>query len=1367
MPERVAATAKAPEAKQTCSNSCKQNVGFNSSGSTADRIIQLQRTAGNQAVQRLIKSGALQAKLRIGQPNDIYEQEADRVAEQVLRMPEQGIQRQPVEKTLASEITPLVQRDIGKEGEKEDIFRAKESGKSSPEPGFQNRLTQLKGGGNPLPEPTQKSMKSRFGASFSAVRVHSGSEAAGLAREINARAFTSGKDIYFGENQFRPGTESGDRLLAHEMTHVIQQRGDSSRPVSRVQMSSDAENVMIARKDAALPAKTDSKTASAAAGDTALGVVELKGVSEFEPPEPILNYFNERQTGNVQVRFGKLAEGIIEVKKSKRSKNDSGSYIIENQAIPLKHPIFAGLDSGPNLIINTNKDLINGYVSFGEKGGSGALFKQLEKTPNLIGLPGFDLLGRGTFSNKLENGALELGLEGAPINLGGAFSGNVTLKAINENVAFSGNASINVTGLGSGNLVLSRSEEGLVKGEAKVGVQLKKNVSGEVMVVWTGGAIEGEGKVGYQGEKLSGNVLLKVMEKQEAERLAIEKKAPSGGESPGKSAVKIKNKHTKLHYAVFGEGDLTFSFNEWLNGNAHTVVDQNGFVTVIGKITPQKEFELFPQKDYNKDLFKLEARAAYGIPVVGNIFIFANVGMGAFAKLGPAKFYNIIVDGTYSTDPKSNNDFSIRGSLNISAAAGLKLRGEAGAGLEALAHDIKAGAGINGLAGINGYAEATPTIGYREKGKDGEDKKGEFFIRGELEIAAQPFLGLSGDLFVEVDAPVWSPVPDKKWMWSLFGKEWPLGGSLGIGASVDYVFGSGQVPEIEFKKVDFSADKFLTDLYSDKAQPKSGEKGPQKGGWAEKNSKGAEPPSKSAKKGNAQPGKAAELPPAKSKVQPGGAKKSKKDIDPNARTKDGKTAKQHQDEAAKKGKKPEGKEQKKGTGKEEPVAKDQKEKVHDEQLQKGLAALNEVTKRYEKDGATKEEIEIGVKAVRRKFKVFKSITIVESNGIWRYHYIASEGEAKGPKIKDEKKRVLRAYHGANGDKILGIIKSKKMNPNQGKIYLAKNDFDQALMHGGDRSRKANFVIEVELTFDFKKVREQFESTKGVQSTKLLTTAYPVEAKVLKLFIRKPDGEGGFVFDEISGEQEIINYLVKKQDKDKKESKEPKGKGEGKGKEKKEHDEQLKEGLAALDAVTKRYAKDGATKEEVETGVKAVRRKFKVFKSIIVEENKGKGTWKYHYVASDGDEEGPKIKHVDIPPNISDTWKKVYENGIPDLTNFMNPTGQLFKIDFNYGPDGKGRNNRQRMKDGVGPIFPSGDTIELHHEKNNFFGVLHEKSAKYHKDLHDDPDTHPLTGDPAYDSWRKCYGYYNGNLITLDKIFNRIRQKYWIARAKGQ
>ncbi|OEU63494.1 MAG: hypothetical protein BA867_05000 [Desulfobacterales bacterium S5133MH16] len=133
MGERVGQIAKVPEVKQSNSNSrVRRTKRLQSMDTPVDRILYLQRTAGNQAVSRLMKSGALQAKLRIGQPGDKYEQEADRVADAVIRMPEPVMQRQvePEEeetlqaKPLAEDITQLVQRQI----EPED-FQQKEAKK--------------------------------------------------------------------------------------------------------------------------------------------------------------------------------------------------------------------------------------------------------------------------------------------------------------------------------------------------------------------------------------------------------------------------------------------------------------------------------------------------------------------------------------------------------------------------------------------------------------------------------------------------------------------------------------------------------------------------------------------------------------------------------------------------------------------------------------------------------------------------------------------------------------------------------------------------------------------------------------------------------------------------------------------------------------------------------------------------------------------------------------------------------------------------------------------------------------------------------------------------------------------------------------
>ncbi|MFQ5814820.1 MAG: DUF4157 domain-containing protein [Anaerolineae bacterium] len=177
----------------------------------------------------------IQAKLTINQPNDRYEQEADRVAEAVMRMPDPRLQRQvePEEgeetlqaKPLAGQITPLVQRQAEpEEEEEEEPIQTKQSGGQTRQvgPSLQAHIHSLRLGGQPLPEFTRAFFKPCFGYDLSQVRVHADARAAESARALKARAFTVGRDVVFGAGQYTPGTISGRRLLAHELAHVIQQ----------------------------------------------------------------------------------------------------------------------------------------------------------------------------------------------------------------------------------------------------------------------------------------------------------------------------------------------------------------------------------------------------------------------------------------------------------------------------------------------------------------------------------------------------------------------------------------------------------------------------------------------------------------------------------------------------------------------------------------------------------------------------------------------------------------------------------------------------------------------------------------------------------------------------------------------------------------------------------------------------------------------------------------------------------------------------------------------------------------------------------------------------------------------------------------
>lgn len=244
-------------------------------------LLQLQRQIGNQAVNRLI-----QAKLKVGKPNDIYEQEADRTADTVMRMPDPLIQRQEEEKTeeiaqakpLVGTISPLVQRQDDEKEEmaqaksligpitllvqrqpqeekkdetaqmlqrqaadekKDETAQAKGTADATPEvsPHLESRIQTMRGGGQPLADSTRTFFESRFGYDFGGVRVHTDSQAAETASHLNAQAFTIGRDVFFGAGRYEPHTTSGQWLLAHELTHTVQQSPQPLAATSRVVQS--------------------------------------------------------------------------------------------------------------------------------------------------------------------------------------------------------------------------------------------------------------------------------------------------------------------------------------------------------------------------------------------------------------------------------------------------------------------------------------------------------------------------------------------------------------------------------------------------------------------------------------------------------------------------------------------------------------------------------------------------------------------------------------------------------------------------------------------------------------------------------------------------------------------------------------------------------------------------------------------------------------------------------------------------------------------------------------------------------------------------------------------------------------------------
>jgi hypothetical protein len=239
MSERVQVATKKSEAnRETKASKMQKTVPSQSISSPVDQILFLQRTIGNQAVGKLLKSGAFQAKLRIGQPGDIYEQEADRVAEQVMRMPEPQVSNEtkvsnPAGNNSIQRKCPGCKKGtkIEKEEEEEKLQKKEASG-STPEvtPELESRFSAVRGGGQHLPQSVRNFYEPRFDADFSGVRVHTDAYAAETAKSINARAFTVGNNIAFGAGQFAPESHEGRKLLAHELTHTIQQGATNISP---------------------------------------------------------------------------------------------------------------------------------------------------------------------------------------------------------------------------------------------------------------------------------------------------------------------------------------------------------------------------------------------------------------------------------------------------------------------------------------------------------------------------------------------------------------------------------------------------------------------------------------------------------------------------------------------------------------------------------------------------------------------------------------------------------------------------------------------------------------------------------------------------------------------------------------------------------------------------------------------------------------------------------------------------------------------------------------------------------------------------------------------------------------------------------
>ncbi|MBD2501105.1 Rossmann-like fold-containing protein [Anabaena azotica] len=243
------------------------------------------------AIRRPDSSSPVQAKLTIGQPGDKYEQEADDTARQVVQrihqQSNQQVQREveTEEEQLQTKSVDNIQRQelsVDEELQMKPMVQRVADGGMAASVDVEAGIQRARGGGQPLADSIREPMEQAFGADFGGVRIHTDATSDKLNKSIQARAFTTEQDIFFRQGEYSPGSNVGKELLAHELTHVVQQSGGVVQP--KVLHSAPKENKIHTKETAesgqALQTRESSQNAEQADTTNNTDTAEVKTDTE-------------------------------------------------------------------------------------------------------------------------------------------------------------------------------------------------------------------------------------------------------------------------------------------------------------------------------------------------------------------------------------------------------------------------------------------------------------------------------------------------------------------------------------------------------------------------------------------------------------------------------------------------------------------------------------------------------------------------------------------------------------------------------------------------------------------------------------------------------------------------------------------------------------------------------------------------------------------------------------------------------------------------------------------------------------------------------------------------------------------------------
>lgn len=711
----------------------------------------------------------------------------------------------------------------------------------------------LRSAGRPLDASARERMESDLGARFDGVRVHDDADSARSAQSLGARAFTSGRDVVFAKDQYRPGTTEGDSLLRRELTHVEQHARTDEDHLLSADLTPPADTA-ASPAPAASGSRTGSGSGSAfvggggsfggggasgswggtsalpttpprsfsSAGSTGGHFVELKGKPFFEPP-PSLEAAIKARLGDdlrVSVRFGNVAEGSIPVRwTSTGYQTPPPDPNFPAWGIALHHPAFvqlAGID--PMLWIQVTDGIVSGAMGWRTQAALAAdpqRFRGAIPRESLFGgMSGFtNVKLEGKIVNSLWKGRLTYDAPQVTFDMED-FHGTGHIRVVDESYAFDGGVDVPLSGLPAGARMPFKREAGggflsLVSGTKTWGFNRKVgasgHLSGSLIATLANGSMDvrGTGRYDWSDPKnrdrwISGTVTVvvasfPVAKEKVRDQLGADAPTTIDPATPGE------------RIAITGWGQLDFALSDWLTGNAEVIVHPEGYVTARGEIVPtiaipilkkhQTDIKIFPEASFTRVIPSLDA-------LVADVALSVGVRGDGYASIGPGTFHNLRVSGLISTHPKIVNQFDISGTISTPAVAGVVVIaiGDIAARVWAgkFRKILKAGFTVKGEGALQIYGEAAARAG-RRPAKNGEP---EHFIQGHIEAAAA--LKLAVEIAFTMNVAFWSKhIPLSNRTLTIKGS----GARLGF----TYVFGKPRETTLSLSMIrgDFDESKYV------------------------------------------------------------------------------------------------------------------------------------------------------------------------------------------------------------------------------------------------------------------------------------------------------------------------------------------------------------------------------------------------------------------------------------------------------------------------------------------------------------------------------------------------------------------------------